>query len=172
MGAGKIIAIVGAIIGVISVVLSLIVPQFFGWYRLEISGFGMTVGIYFTGLGTLASIPPGGPTGMDTMILIGGIMLLAGAVLCIIGAFKEMKALGIVGGILILLGPMLLLLELLIGMGEFATLISLLGGPVGANVIWGSSVLGPGVVISWGIWIGFFLSLGAGVLGIIGGASL
>ena len=41
MGKGKIIALVGAVIGILSVVLSLVLPEFFGWYRAHIAGGGL-----------------------------------------------------------------------------------------------------------------------------------
>ncbi|MFX1303882.1 MAG: hypothetical protein ACFFBV_01820 [Promethearchaeota archaeon] len=174
MGAGKSITLVGAIIAVVTLLLSFIVPQYFGWYRIEGTVLGITGGVYFTGLGTLASVPAGGPTGFDYLQLIGGIALIVGVVACIIGAVKEMKAAGIVGGILILVSPLILIIDLAISASGFAALIMSLGGPPGASVFWGSFLIvgPPDVLLSWGIWIGTFLSLGGGVLGIIGGATL
>lgn len=175
MGSGKALALIGAVLALITLALSFVVPNFFGWYRVEASLLGMTIGIYITGLGTLAAVPAIVPVaGMEIFVLIGGILLIVGAIACIIGGIKESKAAGIVGGVLILLSPLILIIDLLAGLGEFAAMIQLLGGPAGASAIWGSiTITGPpDVLLSWGIWIGSFLALGAGVLGLIGGASV
>ncbi|MBY8984268.1 MAG: hypothetical protein KGD65_04305 [Candidatus Lokiarchaeota archaeon] len=175
MGAGKVLALIGAIIALVSVALSFIAPAFFGWYRIEVSSLGITVGVYITGIGSIVTVPAILPVeGMAIFELIGGIVLIIGAIVCIVGAVKESKAAGIVGGILILVGPLLLILDLLLGLGDFAALIALLGGPTGTSAFWGSiTIVGPpDVVMSWGIWIGAFLALGGGVLGLIGGAAV
>jgi len=175
MGAGKVLALIGAILALATLGLSFVIPAFFGWYRIEMSALGTTIGVYFTGVGTLAVVgAPGTIEGFALFELIGGILLIVGAIVCIVGAVKESKAAGIVGGILILLSPLLLLMDLLLGIGDFAALIQLMGGPAGANPLWGSfTITGPpDIIMSWGLWIGSFLALGAGVLGIIGGATL
>jgi len=175
LGAGKGIAIVGAVIGLMSVLLSFIAPQIFSWYRIEISSMGITGKIYITGIGTVVSVPAGAPIGGFAIFeLIGGILLIIGAIVCIIGAVKELKAAGIVGGILILLGPLLLIMDLLLGLGEFTEVLAFLGGPADVNALWGSiTIVGPpDFLVSWGIWIGSFLALAGGVLGLIGGASV
>lgn len=158
-----------------SVLLSFIFPQIFGWYRIEISSLGITGWIYITGIGTVVSVPAGAPLGgLAIFELIGGILLIIGAIICIIGAVKELKAAGIIGGILILLGPLLLIMDLMLGLGEFTEVIALLGGPAGASAFWGSiTIVGPpDILLSWGIWTGSFIALGAGVLGLAGGASV
>lgn len=172
MGAGKALALIGAVVALITLALSFVVPNFFGWYRVEASMLGMTAGVYFTGLGTLVSVPAGFTGGMEIFVLIGGILLIVGAIACIIGGVKESKAAGIIGGFLILLSPLILIINLLIGTGEFAAMIQLLGGPAGASVLWGSITIPGPMTLTWGIWIGSFLSLGAGVLGLIGGATV
>ena len=173
MRSGKVLALIGAVLALITLALSFVLPTIFGWYRVEISGMGMTVGVYFTGLGILVSVPAGAPyTVIDIFILIGGILLIIGAIACIIGGVRESKAAGIIGGVLILLSPLILILNLLLGMGEFAAMIQSLGGPAGASAFMGSIIVAPGITMSWGIWIGSFLALGAGVLGLAGGASV
>ncbi len=173
MKAGKILAIIGAIVAIVSVGLSFVLPTIFGWYRIELSAIGISVGIYFTGIGSVATTGGiGGISGFATLELIGGILLIIGAIICIVGVIKESKAAGIVGGVLILLAPLILIIDLLTGLGDFADLIQTLGGPSNASVFWGSfTITGPpDVLMSWGIWIGSFLALGGGALGIIGGA--
>jgi hypothetical protein len=172
MGAGKVVTLIGAIVGLASIALSFVLPAFFGWYRIEGSyGGTVVIGAYFTGLGTLATtggMPPIG--GIAIFQLIGGAVLIVGAILCIVGASKEKKALGIVGGILILAGPMFLIMDLLVlSSADFAAMILGLGGPPGASPLWGSFVPAPGALLSWGIWIGTFIAFAGGALGLIGG---
>ena len=176
MGAGKILALIGAIVGLVGVVLSLIVPQFFGWWRLEITQLGILFGgLYITGLGTTAGtgIFALMPMGMTIITLIGGIVLIIGAIACIIGTVKELKVAVIVGGILILLSPILLIIDLLTGAAMLGQLVaSIIGSPV-TNLFWGSFIPpGPPALVSWGIWIGAFMPLAGGVLGLIGGATI
>jgi len=59
-----------------------------------------------------------------------------------------------------------LLLNLSIGFYDFQGLV---GDP---NVFWGLEMLGPGVLYSWGVWIGFFMAVVGGILGLVGGAIL
>ena len=175
MGAGKVLALIGAIVALVSVALSFVAPAIFGWYRIELSSLGITIGVYITGIGSIVSVPAVLPiAGMAIFELIGGVLLIIGAIVCIIGAIKESKAAGIVGGILILLSPLVLILDLLLGFSDFAAMITLLGGPAGSSAFWGSfTIVGPpDVLMSWGIWIGAFLALASGVLGLIGGASV
>ncbi|MFW9773159.1 MAG: hypothetical protein ACFFEO_13475 [Candidatus Thorarchaeota archaeon] len=175
MGAGKILSIIAAVLALAVIALSFALPNIFGLYRIEFTALGITFGAYITGIGTFMStggLPPLGQ--LAIFELIGGILVIVGAVVLIVGAVKEMKAAGIVGGILVLLGPILLIIDMLIGLSDFATLIALLGGPAGATPLWGSfTITGPpDILMAWGIWIGTFITAGAGVLGIIGGATL
>jgi len=159
MGAGKVLVIIGAVVGLTSIFLSLFVPQSFGFYRVEGSyGGTVVIGFYITGFGTLASIYP--ILGIAYMELFGGIMLIGGAITCIKGVVKERKTLG-----------MIFVVDLLVISGaDFGYLIYSLGGPADASILWGSFVPAPGTVISWGLWIGSFMAMGAGGLGLIGGA--
>lgn len=175
MGAGKIISLIAAVLALVVIALSFVVPNIFGLYRIEFTLLGMTMGVYITGIGTFMStggLPPLGDIAIFE--LVGGILVIVGCVALIIGAVKEMKAAGIIGGVLVLLGPLLLIIDMLIGLSDFATLIAMLGGPAGATPLWGSfTITGPpDILMAWGVWIGTFITAGAGVLGIIGGATL
>ena len=95
-------------------------------------------------------------------------MVIVGSIMCIIGGAAESKPLGIIGGILIIVGPLLLIVDLIIGFSDISLLE--LAIPPGSNLIFGSeSILGG--TLSWGIWIGFFMAIAGGVLGLIGGAT-
>jgi len=177
MGKGKIIAIVGAVIGALSVVLSLVLPELFGWYRTHVSVLGVEAGYYLHGFGIFdasnsALLPM--PPGVDEMVLlvmIGGILMIAGAVVCVLGAFVENKIFGILGGLLMIVGPILLLVDIMTGMSEFIEFVELFtGADSGIGLIFGTESPAPGVTISWGIWIGFFMGIGGGFVGLIGGA--
>jgi len=171
MGSGKIVAIVGAIIGILSVTLGLVLPEWMGWWRYLVSGAGATSGYVVNGFGMLTNVgvtpPPPPEIALFFMVLIGGIMVLAGSAILIIGAVKESKVVGLIGGIVLLLGPMLLVLDLLIGIGDYSMILL-----PGTTVFWGSYEVAPGVFLNWGIGIGAFMAIGAGAVGIIGGATI
>jgi len=176
MGKGKIIAIIGAVVGILSVVLSLVLPELFGWYRVHASVLGVEAGYYLHGFGIFdalnsALLPM--PPGVDEMVLlvmIGGILMIAGAVVCGLGAFVENKILGILGGLLMIVGPLLLLVDIMTGMSEFIEFVELFTGESGVGLLFGSTSPAPGVTLSWGIWIGYFMGIGGGFVGLIGGA--
>ena len=167
MGAGKVIAIIGASISLASLFLSLILPEWFGWYRASITDGITTVGLYLTGFGNFIStglFPP--LTDIIYLTLIGAFVIIVGAIILIIGAAKEIKAMGIIGGVLTLIGPILLLSSLVVGIYDWQGLI---GQP---NVFWGLEEALPGLWLLWGVWIGFFMALVGGVLGLVGGATV
>ena len=171
MGSGKIVALVAAIIGILSVTLGFVLPEWMGWYRVIATTGGLSAGYAINGFGMLVAVgpvpPPPPEYALFFMPLIGGIMVAAGSVLLIIGALKESRAAGIIGGVVVLLGPMLLVLDLLIGIGDYSMLV-----PPGQSLFFGSIEIMPGVFYNWGLWIGSFLALGGGVLGLIGGATV
>ena len=164
MGAGKIIAIIGAIVGILSVLLGLLLPELFSWYRLDVP----MGGLYLTGFGTNIADPSPSPVDEIAMlVLIGGILVIAGAVACVIGAFAEKKILGILGGLLMIVGPLLLLVDIMMGMSEFMEFMESFTGDSGVDLLFGG--VGPA---DWGIWIGFGMGIGGGVVGLIGGATV
>ena len=171
--ASKVIALIGAILGVLSVVLSFVLPEWFGWYRYVAISTGPGPSWFLTGFGTGILAPPPVPdTGIAIWVLIGGIVLIIGAFLLTIGAFKESKTLGVIGGLLMLVGPLLLIVEVLIGTGDFIEFVGLFNGESGFALLWGSRTPNPLVTIFWGVWIGFFLAIAGGFLGLIGGATV
>ena len=120
MGAGKVIAIIGACISLASLLLSILFPELFSWYRLSISDGVTTMGFFLTGFGNFISLG-GVPLQTDIIFLtlIGAIALIAGAIVLIIGAAKEIKVMGIIGGILTLIGPILLFINLVGGIYDW-----------------------------------------------------
>jgi hypothetical protein len=168
MGIGKILTLVGAFAGILSIVLSFILPQYFGWFRIELESVS---GVYITGLGTITSIPPGA-SGYGIINIVGGIGSILGAIICIYGSVKKMRAAAVIGGFLLLIGPFTLIMDaLVISAADFIAIIQGLGGPSNINPLWGSFIISgpPDILLSWGLWIGFFIALAGGVIGLIGG---
>ena len=126
MGKGKIVAIIGAALGAASVLLSLAIPAFFSWYHIDFTGV-YNAGLYLTAFGNLVEDGLTAPTDEVVMlVLIGGILVLAGAGLCIAGALTEQKVLGIIGGIAMIVGPCLLIFDLLGQMSEFSEFMDMI----------------------------------------------
>ncbi len=172
MGKGRVVAIIGAAIGIASVLLGFAMPALFSWYHYEISGGGTTIGLYLTAFGGFIEDGVTGPDEIVMLVLIGGILVLAGAALCIVGAITEMKPLGIIGGIAMILGPLFLIFDLIGQMSDFAEGLDLLATAYDTNIFFGSFSPGPGVTVLFSIWIGFFMAIGGGVVGLIGGATV
>ncbi len=173
MGFGKILTIIGAVIGLASILLSFIFPGLFGWYRYMVSGWGSEGAYYLSGFGTVNAIPPSSfITELAILEAIGGSMVIIGSILCIVAFVKESKRIGVLGGFLILLGPFLLVIDFLVGMSEFAGVIQdNIDLFVNRNAFW-ETFSTMGYLYTWGIWIGFFLGITAGVLGLIGGITI
>ncbi len=177
MGKGKIVAIIGAAVGIASVLLSLAIPALFSWYHYDVdaTGYG-SFGIYLTAFGTIVEDMPY-PVSIDmvTLVLIGGIMVLAGAGLCIVSGVTEMKPLGIIGGILMIVGPLMLIFDLIGEVSDFAEDMNNMADALDTNVFFGSysyTYYGFTVNYGFGLWIGFFMAIGGGVVGLIGGVSV
>ncbi|MFX1314776.1 MAG: hypothetical protein ACFE9T_02860 [Promethearchaeota archaeon] len=174
---GKVLAIIGAAVGVLSVLLSLVLPELFSWYHLTISGGPYSgAGIYLNAFGLNIAkdwlpIPaPQPPEEIAIMVLIGGILVLVGAALCIIGAFTEKKVLGILGGLSMIIGPLLLLADLLVVISDFSEWMDILAGVNDEDILFAIFEPSPGETVMWGLWIGFGMAIGGGAVGLIGGA--
>ncbi|MFX0041974.1 MAG: hypothetical protein ACFE8L_03590 [Candidatus Hodarchaeota archaeon] len=156
-----------------SVLLSLVVPEFFSWYHYEIdAGAYGSFGIYMTAFGTVVEdMPYAVSLDIATFVMIGGILVLAGAGLCIVGALTELKPLGIIGGVLMIVGPTMLIFDLVGEFSDFAETIALISDYYGGTVFFGSHSPYPGITFMWGLWVGYFIAYVGGVLGIIGGAT-
>jgi len=170
MGAGKIIAIVGAVIGILSVLLSIFLPDLMGWYRLSMSTVlpPMDVEIFLTGFGAMESDLPVSNE-IATLVMFGGILIIVGAIACVAGAFRETKKVALLGGLLMVIGPLLLLVELLMVTSDFAEAIDLLVDFTNGNIFFDSYSDISGSA-TWGLYTGFFVAIGGGVVGLIGGA--
>ena len=172
MGKGRVVAIIGAAIGAASILLSLVMPVFFSWYRLALTG-AVTADLNLTGFGTVIADPSPGPIEEIAMlVLIGGILVLAGAAVCIVGVLTEQKILGIIGGIAMIVGPLLLVADLLLIMSDFAEYMHTnWADPLNKSIFFGTES-GGGITVTFGLFVGFYMAIGGGVLGLIGGATV
>ncbi len=175
MGFGRIAAIIGAVVGLLSVILSLLLPELFCWYSYTVTNTTSLnkSGYYLTGFGTTISIPYSTAiSGIALLELIGGFLVIGGAIICIVGVTKESKKIGSIGGVLILLGPVLLLADFLIGISEYYEYVAFIQSiAANKNILW-DTVTSFGFTYAWNLWIGFFMAVAGGVLGTIGGATL
>ncbi|MFX0033686.1 MAG: hypothetical protein ACFE8V_15030 [Promethearchaeota archaeon] len=170
---GKALSIIGAIVGLASILLSFIAPELFAWYRYYVSGFGSSGGYYLTGFGTVVSIPPSSfITQLAILETIGGSLVILGSILCIVATVKKSKGMGALGGLLMLLAPVLLVIDFLVGMSEFAGVIAdnteLF---ITRNWFW-EDFFALLYHYIWGVWTGFFMGIAGGALGLIGGIAL
>ena len=167
MGVGKVFAIIGGVLGVLSVVLYYAAPEIFCLWRLDAPA---TLKLYVGGFGTLSgellAVPfPPEYTG-DTILMAVSLLIIGGSVLTFIAGLTESKKVGILGGIILLAGPILLLVEIIAKLGFFETMAA--AWLPGANLLFGSFF----GLADWGIYIGAYLAIGGGLLGIIGGATI
>ncbi|KKK45776.1 hypothetical protein LCGC14_1132420 [marine sediment metagenome] len=166
MGVGKIFAIIGGLLGVLSVVLFYLAPDILNLWNLDAP---LTVRVYLGGFGAWSgewlAIPFPIEYTQDIILLIVGVLIIGGGVITFIGGVAGSKLVGILGGIILLAGPILLIVALIVQLGIFGdTLIPLMGN---VNLLFGS-IFG---VADWGLGIGSYLAIGGGLLGIIGGAT-
>lgn len=172
---GRIVITTGAIIGILSVFLSAIIPELFSWYKIESYWMIYENGVYLTGFGTSISTGAYIAPELSILVLIGGMLVIGGSFLCIIiganeSATTKLKVAGIIGGFLMLIGPILLIIDLVIGKSDFARNLVELRSWAGGTLFEGTYV--DIYTYTWGLWIGFFLVLAGGVLGLIGGIIL
>ncbi len=81
MGAGKVFAIIGGVLGVLSVLLYYIAPDILNLWRLEAPG---TLSIFFGGFGSRSgeALTPFGPEySGDIILMIIGFLIIGGGVI-------------------------------------------------------------------------------------------
>jgi hypothetical protein len=161
MGAGRIIAIIGGIIGILSIALYHLLPELFCLWRLDAGGFAE---IWVGGFGFSGGSAGDPEYTEEILLLIIGVLIVAGGALAIIGGLTESKLIGILGGVVMLVGPILFIIGALIEFGPFEDLAALIAFFGGEGLLFGSEA-----GVDWGIWIGTYLAIGGGVVGLIGG---
>lgn len=174
MGAGRIIAIIGGIIGILSIALFFVLPEIFCFYRMEVTSIFGDVSTYLGGpgfaSGTLMGVPypPRLVANNDIFLILTGVLTLAGGIITLIGGAVNKKVVGIIGGLILLGGPLLLIASLFLELGTLGDLTAVFTA-FGQSPIFGT-YSDPTGTATWGIWIGFFMAIGGGVVGVIGGA--
>lgn len=165
---------IAGVTGLISLFLGFILPDIGAWFRFEASADGATLlKYYINGLGyeiirgSIAQSLSGLGSGIKMMEFLGGLCSLIGCILCLIGGARESKEYSITGAILILFGPILLIFDVLVlSSGNFNLILLIFGATDQSFLFGGLTIMGN--TLAWGLWIGSFLALGAGVLGILG----
>ena len=160
MGAGRIIAIIGGVLGILSIALFYVFPGLFSLWRIYGGGDSINIGGFGSIAGTILGVDYGPESADDIILLLIGVLLVAGGVVAIVGGAVEVKFVGIIGGLIMLAGPIILSVELLLEIGFFEGF-----APPGESLLFGS--IGG---VNWGIWISFFMGVGGGILGLVGGA--
>lgn len=182
--AGRVIAIIAGIIGILSVLMYMVLPDFFAFWRIDAYGFPLVdfqawIGGFAqkTGEGSALvldelGITAGTITYTEDMILtIIAIAIIAGGAVSIIGGIIGNKWIGLVGGIAMLLGVIAFIVGLAIQFGDFADLGDLIGEFGGENLLFGSgnSLTIPGLEADWGLGMAAWFGIGAAAAGVIGG---
>jgi len=168
MGVGKLLAIIGGIMGILSIALFYVMPEIFNVWRFFDEG--SSVSIYIGGFGSWSrdiGFNFGIRFSEDIFFLIVSLLTVGGSVLVIIAGVKGSKTLGILGGAILLAGPALFMLMILTQIGIIGDVLGIIP-TLGSFSLWFGNAMGA----VWGIWISLFLVIGGGVLGIIGGAKI
>lgn len=156
----RFIALIGGLLGLVAVLIGLIPSEISWWYVKEtiannaayLNAFG-----YFTDMnGEVRFID-------DYLILISGLIFLAGSILIMYGAFKEQKGIAIISAVLMIVGLVLFCVALNANAdwGNVETFLSWMDNQ--SSVFYGEWAFW-----RWGLGIGFYLgAVGAGI-GIVG----
>jgi hypothetical protein len=169
----KALGIIGGLLGLISIGLFYVMPAMFSLYRIETTNTlipALSGGVYIGGLGSVSIVLGGVAQTVfwpDVMFMLPGILVIVGGLITLIGCGGKGA---IVGGIILLMGPLFFIIQMFTGMSMLASGYTQAAGLSGQNILFGSMSNAAGTV-AWGIWIGGFLEIGGGVLGIIGGAT-
>lgn len=158
-GVGKLLLVLGALLGILSIILYFIEESFGAWWRIE--GIGTS---YMSAFGTYST----GEDLLDSILgfygILGPILFIIGAICVFIPLIKKNKAYGFLGSFLMIGGMVIFL----IGLGNIEDYESILSG-IGFltsseyNVFFGEFGFW-----SWGLSIGFFIGAIAIFFSIIG----
>jgi len=178
---GRVIAIVAGIIGILAVLLYMVLPDFFAFWRFDaygipgaefklwIGGFAQKSGEGLQLVLDQFGVTEGEITYTEDMILtIIAIAIIAGGALCIIGGLLENRIIGLLGGVAMLLGVIAFIVGLAIQFGDFADLGDLIDAFGGDTLLFGSGASG-GLDADWGLGLAAWFGIGAAAAGVIGG---
>lgn len=164
--AGNVVAIIGGIIGILSVTLFYVLPEIFSFWKIETDFFGMGKK-YYGGIGFLFNpLSLSHSFTFDIFLILMGVFVIAGGILILIGGIAHKKVMAITGGFVLLVGPILLVITILLQYGTIGFIFRT--ELLGQNPIFGTATIHP-YTYTWGVWIGWFMAIGGGIAGIIGG---
>ncbi|TFF63710.1 MAG: hypothetical protein EU521_00595 [Promethearchaeota archaeon] len=163
---GKVLLIIGGILGILSILLYFISNEFGAWWQVTYEILNSEDPSYMSAFGTYSTAEE-----LDLKLgfygVIGAILMLVGSVLLFITLSNESKALAIIGSIMMVSCIVLFL----VGLGSVTEYESILED---LNFLTGneySVYFGQVTFIgtwTWGLSIGFFLGLIATIIGFIG----
>ncbi|MFX1456305.1 MAG: hypothetical protein ACFFDB_13105 [Promethearchaeota archaeon] len=175
LGISRIVMLIAIIISVLSILLSLVLPELAGWYRFTVDNPATWLSNYYlTGLGTyICNVDITCTNTIAFIGLFGGILVLLGSAVSLVAIVRNSKIFTIIGGIIMFLGPFLLIIEVLTGIDYFNGILSnyhSLSSDAIVNSLYGnnrnlSSILQ--TFFSWGLGSGFYIALVGGTLGLI-----
>ena len=175
---GRVIVTVAGIIGILTLVLFMVIPDFFAFWRMDAYGFAPADGSLW--LGGIAQRAGDGTflgLGLETdltytedfLLTIINVITIAGGAICIIGGVLNKKIIGLLGGIVMVLGVIAFIVALQIQFGDFSDLGDMIDAFGGDTLLFGSGSAGP-LEADWGLGMGAWFGIGAAVAGVIGGA--
>jgi hypothetical protein len=169
---GNYIVIAGAILSILPIFLFYMLPDVIYFWGVNTNGFPSDLSVYLGGFYSGAYSSGGGPLSvnliesMEITMLCISFLIVGGFVAMLIGGVSGKRSSSLGGGFFLLFGLVILMGALLDEIGIFGELTSNLS-LVGRNLLFGS-LNQTGVTITWGLGIGFYLTLIGGVLGLIG----
>ena len=180
MRGSKYIALGGAILGILTVLLFYFLSEIFCFWRIEAKGVE-NLRLFLGGFYSMAyaTSPLAIEQGvlfikfipiLEPILLIVSILIAGGFVITLIASIEGKRNMGVGGGITLLFGPILFMIALLTGMGTLFGELAPTLGLVGQNLLFGRIYEPYTILITWGLGPGFFVALAGGILGVIGGA--
>jgi len=184
---GRVIVIVAGIIGILTLLLFMVMPDFFAFWRIDAYGVPLVDGKLWLG-GIAQRAGDGNLLGLgletdltyteDLLLTIINVITLAGGAICVIGGVLNKKIIGLVGGILMALGVIAFIVALQIQFGDFSDLGDIIDFFGGNTLLFGSGEgelpfpFPPGTILDadWGLGMGAWFGIGAAVAGVVGGA--
>jgi len=175
--AGKLLLLLAGLLAILAIALFYVMPDIFGLWGVTSVLAGVTIdSMTFGGFSSFQNVTLLGTQSslaMDLYLMAGAALVVIGAIIAILGALKESKGIGMLGGLLILAGPLLLIASLIMGLGVFGNYLSAYTnlGMTGTLIMGSIDFAGVGT-LTYGLKIGAYMLIAAGVIGLIGGMTL
>jgi hypothetical protein len=175
---GRVIVLVAGIMGILTILLFMVLPDFFAFWRMDAWGFAPAAGkLWLGGVAQRAGDGTFLALGLETdvtytedlLLTIVNVVTLVGGAVCIIGGVLNKKIIGVLGGILMVVGVVAFIVALQLEIGDFSDLGDIIDAFGGTSLLFGSGTSGP-VEVDWGLGMGAWFGIGAAVAGVVGGA--